>query len=409
MIVDEDYSPESSLLAAYKSGRKSKPSKFPPPTMEYLSFYREEANRLKDPQFTLEFAMYLVEAASTMPLEDLDFDITIKTREEMVLEAQKIVKKLAHGSAIIKTGYAEAQFYLANCYGSGSMGISPDPVKSFHLYSQASKQNHAMSIYRTGVCYEIGTGTKQDSRRAIQFYKKSSRLGCPFAMYKLGMALRKGFMGISKNEREGISWIRRAANTMDEDYPQIFHELGLLYEKKDIMSLISDADYAHELFCRAARNGYANSQYKLGLAYETGTLNCHVNPRRSIAWYCKAAEQGDPESELALSGWYLTGSEGVLEQSNVNAYLWARKAADKGFSKAEYAVGYFFEMGIGVEIDLDEAKMWYKRSAKNGLSIAKQRLDHLLNIVHSQNPLQKEVHHGTDKKVHNRHQDCVIM
>ena len=79
----------------------------------------------------------------------------------------------------------------------------------------------------------------------------------------------------------------------------------------------------------------------MGLSYEYGLLDLPVDARRSIAWYTKAAEKSDPEAELALSGWYLTGAELVLKQSDTEAYLWARKAADKGLAKAEYAVGYY--------------------------------------------------------------------
>jgi TPR repeat protein len=63
------------------------------------------------------------------------------------------------------------------------------------------------------------------------------------------------------------------------------------------------------------------------------------------------------------SGWYLTGSEGVLKQSDSEAYLWARRAANKGLSKAEYAVGYYAEVGIGVKQDVEFAKRWYMRAA----------------------------------------------
>lgn len=71
----------------------------------------------------------------------------------------------------------------------------------------------------------------------------------------------------------------------------------------------------------------------------------------------------DLEAQLALSGWYLTGSDGVIQQSDTEAYLWARKAAEKGLAKAEYALGYFTEVGIGVPANLDEAKRWYYKAA----------------------------------------------
>ena len=88
-----------------------------------------------------------------------------------------------------------------------------------------------------------------------------------------------------------------------------------------------------------------------------------MDPRQSIAWYSKAAVQEEHQSELALSGWYLTGSEGVLQQSDTEAYLWARKAAQAGLAKAEYAMGYFTEVGIGAPANLDDAKRWYWRAA----------------------------------------------
>lgn len=83
----------------------------------------------------------------------------------------------------------------------------------------------------------------------------------------------------------------------------------------------------------------------------------------SIAWYSKAAVQEEHQSELALCGWYLTGSEGVIQQSDTEAYLWARKAALAGLAKAEYAMGYFTEVGIGAPSDLEGAKRWYWRAA----------------------------------------------
>jgi len=43
-------------------------------------------------------------------------------------------------------------------------------------------------------------------------------------------------------------------------------------------------------------------------------------------------------------------------------------------AKAEYAVGYFTEMGIGCRRDPLEANMWYVRAADQGDDKAKQRL-----------------------------------
>ena len=67
-----------------------------------------------------------------------------------------------------------------------------------------------------------------------------------------------------------------------------------------------------------------------------------------------AAQQNHRDACFALTAWYLVGSPGVLPQSDTEAYLWARKAAEGGLVKAMYAIGYFLEVGIGTEPNMTE-------------------------------------------------------
>lgn len=392
--------PESSLLAATTAGPRRKPSAYPAATLENIGKFRAEAKASKDPAKLLDLAKYMMEALPTIVQQQDDPKRAEKIEEAFTAEAQKLVKKLA------SQRYAEGQYFLAQCYSVGAMGLKEDQGKAFGLYVQGAKQNHAGCSYRVGVCYEHGLGTKRDKGHAIQFYRKAANLGEAVAMYKLGMVLLKGQLGQSKNEREGISWLKRAAQL---DHVQALHELGVAYEKKEsgIPSVIPDVDYARDLFTQAAQDGYAPSQFKLGLAYENGLLNCPVDARRSIAWYAKAAEQGHLESELALSGWYLTGAEGILQQSDAEAYLWARKAADKGYAKAEYAVGYYTETGIGVRQNLEEAKMWYMRAAAQDNQRAIQRLAELKRAgAATTRPQKKHIRNANGKPDSS---DCAIM
>ncbi|TKA71782.1 hypothetical protein B0A55_04310, partial [Friedmanniomyces simplex] len=92
-----------------------------------------------------------------------------------------------------------------------------------------------------------------------------------------------------------------------------------------------------------------------------------------------AAAQGEHQAELALSGWYLTGAEGILAQSDTEAYLWARKAAqaEPPGGKALFAMGYFSEMGIGCPASVEEARRWYGRAAAYKFPKALERLEEL--------------------------------
>jgi TPR repeat protein len=284
-MMDSAYLPESSVLAANQAGRQGQSNPFPPPSMENLQQFRAEAQASNDPSKMLDLAKYMMEVVPVVCAANAkDPKRARKIKETLVLEAQKIVKKLASSSGLGKTGYGEAQFYLADCYGSGKLGLAVDVDKAFSLYLQGSKQSHPACTYRVAVCYELGAGTKKDNAHAIQFFRKAANLGDGRAMYKLSMVLLRGNLGQPKNPREGMSWLERAATQADEDHPQPIHDLGVAFEKEGIPSVIPDPNYARDLFTRAAQYGYAPSQFKLGLAYENGFLNCPIDPRRSIAW-----------------------------------------------------------------------------------------------------------------------------
>jgi TPR repeat protein len=331
----------------------------PPFTKEYIDQYRLRIKDDPDPEAHFLYAKYLIDAAKKIGANAKDQRSVKKYRDLLVTESLKVMRRLAtQGDA-----YDEAQFFLANCHGTGMLGLQVDHERAYHLYLQAAKQNHAAASYRVAVCNEIGAGTKREPERAAAFYRKAASLGDTAAMYKLGVILLHGSLGEGKNPRDAVNWLHRAAEQADEENPHALHELALLYANPANQVVPCDQSYARELFSRAGHLGYTHSQFKLGQCYEYGSLACPVDPRRSIAWYTKAAERGHSEAELALSGWYLTGSEGVLKQSDSEAYLWARRAGNRGLSKAEYAVGYYAEVGIGVKQDIEFAKRWYMRAA----------------------------------------------
>ncbi|ORZ15349.1 hypothetical protein BCR42DRAFT_416915 [Absidia repens] len=177
--------------------------------------------------------------------------------------------------------------------------------------------------------------------------------------------------------------------------PHALHALAMIQltgEVGDATSLIADPTYAMELLHQAAQGGYIPSQVQLGHCYEHGQW-VPMDDALSIYWYARAAEQGSPEGCLALSGWYLTGSttKGVMQASDREAYLWARRAAititahptaahvqatdPLTIAKAHFAVAVYIERGIGVAVvDKDKARRWMKRAAAMGHTGAKHCL-----------------------------------
>ncbi|KAJ2544977.1 hypothetical protein EV175_005845 [Coemansia sp. RSA 1933] len=354
--------------------------KAPPPTAASLEAYRASVKRSSDTEAQLEFAKYVLEHAKGIADQERNPKLANKRYEVLVGEGLKWVKKLAGGGITVhrSSTAAEAQFFLGTIYSRGIYGVERDDAKAFSYYQQASKSQHAEANYRTAVCYEVGVGIRRDPTRALQFYRKSAAQSNVPAMYKLGLILIKGLLGTAASPREGITWLKRAAENATPECPHGLHELALCHETDDIPGIIQDLSYSRELYIKAGKLGYLPSQVRLGQAYEYGTLGCPIDARKSIGWYTRAAEKNDADAELALSGWYLTGADPFLPQNDVEAYLWARRAADRGLAKAEYAVGYYYECGIGVsQPDLKEAQKWYAKAAQKQNRRAINRLKEL--------------------------------
>ncbi|KAF9584452.1 hypothetical protein BGW38_006426 [Lunasporangiospora selenospora] len=344
-----------------------------------LELYRQNAKKTNDPELQFEFAAFMIDAGK--PLEDP------QTRAELFDEAMKLLRKLA------TNGHAESQHYLAECYASGFAKGKPDFDKAFPLWTQASKHGHPDAAYRTGRCYDEGLGTRKDNARAVQFYRKAASANHPGAMWRLGVVTLFGELGLTISPRDGVKWLKRSVQAATPEFPFALYELAQLHERGIENIVFVDPEYSVSLYSQAAELGHAASAFRLGECWEYGKLGCKQDPRLSIHYYTLAAQQEHPEACFALAAWYLVGSPGVLPQSDAEAYIWAKRAADKGLAKALHAMGYFTEVGIGPRKDMEQAIEWYKKAAEAGDKRATQRLEGV--------PVDKD-----DK---NKDEKCIIM
>ncbi|KAF9355809.1 hypothetical protein BGX26_006095 [Mortierella sp. AD094] len=326
-----------------------------------LELYRQNAKKTNDPELQFEFAAFMIDAGK--PLEDP------QTRAELFDEAMKLLRKLA------TNGHAESQHYLAECYASGFAKGKPDFDKAFPLWVQASKHGHPDAAYRTGRCYDEGLGTRKDNARAVQFYRKAASANHPGAMWRLGVVTLYGELGLTASPRDGVKWLKRSSQAATPEFPFALYELAQLHERGIENIVFVDPEYSISLYSQAAELGHAASAFRLGECWEYGKLGCKQDPRLSIHYYTLAAQQEHPEACFALAAWYLVGSPGILPQSDAEAYIWAKRAADKDLPKALYAMGYFTEVGIGPRKDMDEAIEWYKKAALAGDKRATERLE----------------------------------
>ncbi|KAI3475824.1 hypothetical protein L1887_62724 [Cichorium endivia] len=365
----------SSITATSASAKKPRCSA----TGKTLELYRQNAKKTNDPNLIYELAVFMIDAAKTMGTDDdangpvaaVNGPNKLDTEKaELIKEATGLLKKIAD------RGHPDAQYFLADCYanGIGTRTGKQDFGQAYTYFVLAAKHGHPDAAYRAGTCYEKGWGCRKDAGKALQFYRKSAAQSHPGAMYRLATAELNGELGLKKNAKEGVKWLKRSAEAATPEFPHALHELALLHERGIDNVLFVDPEYSCELLAQAGEMGYAPSAYKLGVNYEYGRMGCPQDGGLSIHMYNIAAQQNHKEACFALTAWYLVGAPGILPQSDTEAYLWAKKAAEQGLAKAEYAVGYFTEMGIGTTKDLGEARAWYKRAADHGDKRANQRI-----------------------------------
>ncbi|KAF2836493.1 HCP-like protein, partial [Patellaria atrata CBS 101060] len=330
-------------------------------TRKTLEMYRMNLKKTNEPSLHYEFALYLISFAQQA--EDTN------ETAELIRESRTILQQLSN------RGYPFAQYYLADGYASGLFNKGKEDYdKAFPLFVSASKHGHAEAGYRAALCYEFGWGGRKDYAKAVQFYRASASKNHPGAATRLGKACLTGEMGLQGKYREGIKWLKRAAEAADHQYNSAPYELGTLHVTGFGDDIFKDEAYAAQLFTKSAELGHPEANLRMGEAYEHGLLMCPKDPALSVHFYNGAAQAGIPEAMMALCAWYMVGAEPVLEKDENEAYEWAKKAAELGLPKAEYAVGYFTEMGIGCRRDPLEANVWYVKAADQGDDRARQRL-----------------------------------
>lgn len=291
--------------------------------------YRANVKKTNDPSIQYEFAIFMINAAQeTLAIPSLTSatrDEDIGSYTDLLREARHILQRLSDRS------YPFAQYYLADGYASGlfNKGIE-DYDRAYPLFIAASKHGHAEAGYRAALCYEFGWGTRKDLQKAVQFYRQSASKNHPGAMSRLGRACLDGSMGLHGRYREGLKWLKRAAESADFQYNAAPYELGLLHETGYGDDIFRDESYAAQLFTQSADLGHVEANYRLGDAYEHGKLGCPRDPALSVHFYTGAAQRGHPEGMMALCAWYMVGAEPVLGRDEGEAWEWAKRAADSG-------------------------------------------------------------------------------
>ncbi|XP_044717622.1 Tetratricopeptide-like helical [Hirsutella rhossiliensis] len=298
---------------------------------------------------------------------------TPRIEHELREDAMNIINYLAHQA------HPDALYIQAKWLEFGKFGHRVDKREAYSGYKRAAELGHARSEYRLGMLFE----QSNDMSKAKEHYYKGMSLKDSAALYRMGMMSLLGQHGETKDYPRGLERIQAAADSADEDAPQGSYVYGMLVGRDlpDITLpdglLLFSLDTAKVFVEKAAYLGFAKAQLKMGQAYELCQLGCDFNPSYSLHYYGLAAKQGLPEAALGVSRWFLFGYEGVFKKNEELAFKYAQEAAVAKLPTGEFALGYYYEIGIHVNKSIPDARKWYQQAADHGNKDAVGRLESL--------------------------------
>ncbi|MCL2179620.1 MAG: SEL1-like repeat protein [Treponema sp.] len=140
------------------------------------------------------------------------------------------------------------------------------------------------------------------------------------------------------------------------------HFLGISYLG------LKDYGMAAKWFEKAAEQGYADAQMRLGLQLYNGQ-GVIEDKAKGIEWIKKAAEQGYARAQFHI---------GNFTEDNLKSAEWYEKAAEQGDADAQYELGLLYFNGKGVPKDNIKAGQWFKKSGDQGNEKSKEFLSKVI-------------------------------
>lgn len=323
--------------------------------------------------------------------------------------AKTVVQHTAYSESSegAKSPFTGAAHYLLGL--SSLFGSNTSSAQALEHFKQAAACGFARSYYRLAVEFEA----RGDVTHWKECLDRGAARGDSACCFRLAMALFQGQLGLQRDPNQAYELLQSAARVSDPDSPQPSYVLGLLLLGElpairidgcaELESAVSHPTpqtqhVAFKNLERSAWLGFAPAQIRMGRAWQGGgkgfdsaiALRYFHHASRHYLYQCW--RQGDVtqtsgEAELEVSKWFLSGCEVHLEANEPWAFRFGHVAAQAGNSTAEFALGYFYEVGISVKKSTADARFWYTEALKHGFTEARDRLDQIEDC-----PLDKSHH-----------------
>ena len=167
-----------------------------------------------------------------------------------------------------------------------------DIRKGMELWAKAGLKNDPDALCRLAEAMETGVGMKSDPLRAMGLWFRASEAGSPAAKRRIALDYLSG-TNLKKDPLRGIALLRQAADLGD---PEAMYQLACHLEKG--IPIQRDIPGAVRLYHLAAEAGCAAAQNDLGVLL--ASENNRASRLEAWIWFRRAADGGDSRAEKNL-------------------------------------------------------------------------------------------------------------
>lgn len=252
------------------------------------------------------------------------------------------------------------------------------------------KSGLGLAFYIMGQCHELGRGTPIDLSKAKEWYHRSAAISQHVeAMWRLGFI----YSTLENNHTKALEWYRSAAEK--GRHREALYQVGL-FHFNGWGCLERNIVAAQKYFSKASNQGHSFATYELARIMWN---HCH-NYLYGYELYKIAGRMNVADALRELGHLHHTGfsSHGIVivEQNFKHAFAFYCEAAQKGDPTAALMVGNYFEEGYLINDlgqDYERALQWYESAYRlNGGALAELAIGKLKHTMADaiQNPNEAE-------------------
>jgi len=228
--------------------------------------------------------------------------------------------------------------------------------KAVALAEPLAAAGNGDALYLLGFAHESGRGADVSQEKAIEFYKKASAAGQKDAVYRLA------FIYLASEKEEDRNQARTLLETAAKTDPAVAGRILGEAWMRGRLSKEPDFEKALQWWTTASDKDDATSTMLIARLYE-GQFGFpdKMDGNKSLEFYKKAAEKGDPVAMSSLGSRLLNGPEKFRNEKEGRE--WLKKAADAKEYSAYLALGDYEE---NVKKDLKAALAAYEKGKDAG-------------------------------------------